>query len=91
MGTEPAGKFDTHGNYLRAFAQLAGFDYLSVADAVLPALAKEIRSTRAFARVRRSPSPDIDQLRKSLSNAWGMELLLGVGGEPPRRHAPIAT
>jgi len=81
MGTEPTGKFNTHENYLRAFAQLAGFDYLSTPDPVLAALADDIRATRAFARARPSASPDINQVRKSLANAWGMELLLGVSGE----------
>lgn len=81
MGTEPTGKFNTHENYLRAFAQLAGFDYLSTSDPVMTALAADVRATRSFARARPSASPDINQVRKSLANAWGMELLLGVSGE----------
>lgn len=81
LGTEPTGKFNTHENYLRAFAQLAGFDYLSTTDSVLTRLALAVRSTRSFTHIKPAPSPDIEQVKKSLANAWGMELLLGVGGD----------
>jgi hypothetical protein len=82
MVTKEEGAFLTHANYLRAIAAEAGLTILSTETKALTAVA---------ARAKKSPSMsdsapaqvDLDQVKRSLANAWGTELLLALSG----RHA----
>jgi hypothetical protein len=77
MARDPAAEFKTHANYLRAFAHLtcggSGFqiEYSSLAQRVVDSGLLYQRADVADA--------DLEQVRKSLSNAWGTEYLLLVG------------
>jgi hypothetical protein len=80
--TKEEGAFLTHANYLRAIASEAGLTLVSTEKKALASVA---------ARVSKSPSSrdsasgpiDHDQVKRSLANAWGTELLLALSG----RHA----
>lgn len=75
------GSFKTHANYLRALAVLAG-------DQVWPPLtiperldALAVRTTALASMADPTPAAtDLLQVRTSLENAWGTELLLGLAG-----------
>jgi hypothetical protein len=80
--TKEEGAFLTHANYLRAIASEAGLSLFSTEKKAL---------ARVATRVSKSPSisdsasgrTDHDQVKRSLANAWGTELLLALSG----RHA----
>lgn len=79
--------FRTHANYLRAFAMLCTAPYqpgVTLLFNPLPTrLAHLAPAVAAAARSGQAPtsSPDLTQIRSSLVNAWGTELLLALGGD----------
>lgn len=84
--------FRTHANYLRAFAMLCTTPYQSGVTLLFTPLQKqlgELAPTIAAAPSMAPPGsakPDYDQVRTSLVNAWGTELLLAFGGQLARRE-----
>ena len=71
------GRFRTHARYIEAFAMLAG---LGLNNTELRALETVQQRTFASGVLSDSASGTIDhnQVRRSLSNAWGTELLLAM-------------
>jgi hypothetical protein len=79
MGTDHRGSFLTHTNYLRAFATLCGYYPRDAARAVvLPRMATRIRAT--LGREARTGAIPLDDVRRSLVNAWGTEFILALSG-----------
>jgi hypothetical protein len=80
MGTDHRGSFTTHASYLRAFATLCGYYPRSVGPAsVRPSFAARVRSTvSASAQIG---MVRLDDVRRSLVNAWGAELILALSGQ----------
>lgn len=79
MGTDPQESFKTHANYLRAFAYLVqggrlfGFAAGDLADRI-----------KASGIVTANPDiagVDLEQVMRSLSNAWGTEYLMDVAAD----------
>lgn len=77
MGSDPKGSFKTHANYLRALAYLVqdgpalfGFDYKDLAD--------RVEACGVLAATPDSTGVDLEQVKRSLSNAWGTEYLMDV-------------
>jgi hypothetical protein len=82
------GSFRTHANYLAAFGMLCRVPYTGSGLAFSPRWGDDLRALRNAVGASPSlqppagaPGPDISQLRASLQNAWGTELLLALGGE----------
>lgn len=82
MVTKEEGAFLTHANYLRAIAAEAGLTALSTEKKALASLAARIRNSPSMLDSASAPV-DHDQVKRSLANAWGTELLLALSG----RHA----
>jgi hypothetical protein len=82
MTSRIEGSFLSHANWLRAFATLAGYT-------TVPRVSAKKALTAQRAGVLASPtlgdtprgSPDLAAVRRSLSNAWGTELLLALSRE----------
>lgn len=79
MVTPEEGSFLTHANYLRAIASEAGRSLLSTDAKALGALAGRISVLPSMKDTKPS-TVDVGQVRKSLANAWGTELLLALSG-----------
>jgi hypothetical protein len=79
---DPEGSFRTHANYLRALATLAGYRTWPPRQ---PAKVLEDQRSTILAAPSLSDtpqgSPDRGGVRRSLSNAWGTELLLTLSAE----------
>jgi hypothetical protein len=73
------GSFLTHANYLRALASEAGRTMLMSDTKALNGLATWVSASVSMADARPA-SIDHDQVRRSLANAWGTELLLALSG-----------
>jgi hypothetical protein len=79
--------FRTHANYLHAFGMLCHAPYQKGVTLLMPAAAKVLGNLAPVIAAAPSMSapqkakPDIAQARASLTNAWGTELLLALGGE----------
>lgn len=74
----PSGSFKTHANYLRAFAFL--IDVRSAWDAIdWDNLHQRAITAGVFATRSDSAGVDLEQVRRSLSNAWGTEFPLRIG------------
>lgn len=79
--TEATQRFQTYRHYLRSIAALAGVGHpLIDVVSVYPQLAARIAGLPGF-RHRISAASDRQALKRSLTNAWGTELLLSLGGE----------
>ena len=80
-GTDSTQRFLTYRYYLRSLAGLAGFAHSAtdIAD-VYPVIAGRVA---ALPSCRHRPAAAFDEqaLRRSLTNAWGTELLLQLSGE----------
>jgi hypothetical protein len=79
--SDAEGSFRTHANYLRAFATLAGFPSF-------PNVPPGRAVARQKAQILRSPTLSVTKatinraaLKRSLSNAWGTELILALTRE----------
>lgn len=73
-------RFATHANYLRAFASIGGFRDMTSADEALRGLATEAH--RVFASIPKTDKEiAIEQIKRSLTRAWGTELLLNLNGK----------
>lgn len=70
-----------HANYIRAFASLAGFTLptASVGQS-LAALQPRVVQSSTLSQNQNSRA-DTDQVKRSLANAWGTELILSLSGE----------
>lgn len=79
MVTPEEGSFLTHANYLRALASEAGQASLVSEGKALSALAARVNASPSTADSRPAMI-DYDQVQRSLSNAWGTELLLALSG-----------
>ena len=80
--TKEEGAFLTHANYLRAIASEAGLTLVSTEKKALARVAARVSNSRSISDSG-SRSIDHDQVKRSLANAWGTELLLALSG----RHA----
>lgn len=74
MTRDPVGSFKTYANHLRAFAVIAGKNGRDRTSALNETL-RRIRSS-GFLPTTRYLGADLRQVRASLQNAWGTELLL---------------
>lgn len=75
------GSFTTHANYIRAFAVLAGnqtWPPLTIQQR-LQALGQTVMGLVSIGD-KPPGAIDLNQVRASLANAWGTELLLGLAG-----------
>jgi hypothetical protein len=72
------GAFLSHSNYLRALAAEAGLQTLVLEASALASLSKRFGSAAVSDTV--PATIDFDQVRRSLGNAWGTELLLALSG-----------
>lgn len=80
MPTDSTGSFITHANYLRAFATIAGFEFLVPNKLqVLSDLKQRCQASPMYQGLTQR-AVDLEQLRRSLSNAWATELVLGIAG-----------
>jgi len=86
--THPRIRFNTHANYLRAFAFLAGYRPSTISQTTQPlkdALAElhaRINTSQACReqKASRDRNVDLGQVRASLINAWGSEAILQITG-----------
>jgi hypothetical protein len=82
---DPKSIFRTHSQYIHAFALLCRTPYTRGRVADAPDWARDLKLlTDEFKAVFTSPvnsTPRLSQVRASLRNAWGTELLLGLSGE----------
>lgn len=73
------GRFRTHNHYVEAFCWLAGKRAFTLNPAALATVAAKANTAGLSDK---APSAiDHDQVRKSLRNAWGTEVLLALPGE----------
>jgi hypothetical protein len=72
---DAAGSFRSHANYLRAFANVADFNGLHFSKGLTNVASRAKASLPADTR---PASSDLDQVHKSLLNAWGTEIILGT-------------
>jgi hypothetical protein len=70
--------FSTHANYLRAFAQLSCLEFTSRSDAY-SSIFDRVRNSGILPNTQSSANVNRHQVRASLENAWGTELLLTLG------------
>jgi hypothetical protein len=80
--TKEEGAFLTHANYLRAIAAEAGLTLLSSESKALANVAARVAKSPSMSDTAAAPI-DVEQVKRSLANAWGTELLLALSG----RHA----
>ena len=79
MVAKEAGSFTTHANYLRALASEAGLSAIGSEARGLASLSKRVSACPTMLN-KRPVQVDKDQVRRSLTNAWGTELLLSLTG-----------
>lgn len=78
MSASPPVSFGTHSNYLRAAAQIAGFDSLVQNEVqVLTTLAQNCQASEMYQALGHAQG-DLAEVRRSLNNAWSSELVLGI-------------
>lgn len=80
MATDQTGSFATHANYLRAIACEAGFYFGQSNANALAILTSRVLALPSISDVK-PVGIDLAQVRRSLENAWGTELLLAMSGE----------
>lgn len=80
MSYDSAGSFNTHANYLRAIASEGGLQLPVGEGRALKALSSRIRSQPSM-QDSSPANPNLIQARRSLSSAWGTELLLALSGQ----------
>jgi hypothetical protein len=82
MTSDAKGSFRSHANYLRAFATLAGHSTLPKVSRGR-AMAVQKAAVLASSSLNDKPrgTPDLAGVRRSLANAWGTELLVGLSRE----------
>src|SRR6266545_354372 len=82
MTSDAEGSFRSHANYLRALATLAGHTTIPMATRT-KAMAGQRAAVFASTSLHDRPhgGPDLAGVRRSLANAWGTELLLGLSRE----------
>lgn len=74
--SRPVASFRAHSNYIRAFATVTGFNVFTSSEQVLTSLKTKFHNERPF---KPSDKPlNRKLLRRSLANAWGTEVLLGL-------------
>lgn len=81
MSEAAEGTFRTHAQYLRAFAHLAGFTTPTEKPADRLKLVRGATELAPSINLGRRRESDLAQVRLSLANAWGTELLLALSGE----------
>ncbi|GAC1517977.1 MAG: hypothetical protein NVS1B12_07930 [Acidimicrobiales bacterium] len=79
MVTPEEGSFLTHANYIRALASEAGSRLFASDKKALEHLAGRVALLPSIADAR-PPKVDLDQVHRSLTIAWGTELLLALSG-----------
>lgn len=77
--TKEEGAFLTHANYLRAIASEAGLTLPSTEKKALASVAARASKSPSLSDSASAPI-DHDQVKRSLANAWGTELLLALSG-----------
>lgn len=81
MTDSPVGRFKTHANYIRALAVLAGNQVWPMQSVPQCLNALAVRTFRLPSMADPTPATqNLAQIRSSLENAWGTELLLGLAG-----------
>lgn len=86
MTKDHEGAFRTHANYLRAFALLRGFEEWADNDGALAEVRSKVLESDGYVRLQAASDPDLFQIRASLVNAWGTELLLELSGQFAHRE-----
>lgn len=82
MPQDPENSFKTHKNYLRSFAHMAGFSIKATSKKPpLARLASDFIALSGYKSIQGATSPNLDQVRASLVNAWGTELLMWLGSK----------
>jgi hypothetical protein len=81
MSEDSEGTFRTHAQYVRAFAHIAGFTKPTERPHYRLSVVREKTESAPSIRLKRRSDADVEQVRLSLSNAWGTELLLALSGE----------
>lgn len=79
MVAEAEGAFLTHANYIRAIAAEGGSRLVGSHEKALEDLAHRVAALPSLSDARPS-GVDANQVRRSLTNAWGTELLLALSG-----------
>ncbi len=82
------GSFTTHANYLRAFATLAGYAVPLTNSASRAAIAARVCASPSYFNLV-AGNPDRGQVRRSLANAWGAEMLLAVARKYAKEDALV--
>lgn len=80
---DPTEAFRTHANYLRALARLACDSPYSSRGEAYSSIVQRVLALNILP-VTRISGVDIQQVRTSLENAWGTELLLALGAHVAR-------
>lgn len=88
MGSDPTGSFKTHANYLRSFAFLVDQNAWN-GNLDVDALAERI-SASGILPAANPRDIDLEQVRRSIHNAWGTELLLSLGASIIRENELVA-
>lgn len=83
MGKDAEGIFRTHAQYIRAFAHIAGFTKPGEAPGYRLRVVAKSANEAPSSQVNRRKELDNAQVRSSLANAWGTELLLALSGKTP--------
>ena len=73
---DASGSFRAHANYLRAFSQLGDFNGVQFKKG-LATVAK--RASTSLPSDAATTVRDLEQVHRSLRNAWGTEMILGTG------------
>lgn len=80
MPTDHRGSFTTHANYLRALATLCGYPTVVIGKSnALRDFVAQVRST--LPPERAAAGVPLDDVHRSLVNAWGTELILALSGK----------
>lgn len=81
MTESATGRFRTHANYIRALAVLAGDQVWPIVSVPQRLSALATGTAQLSSMADSAPATqDLAQVRSSLENAWGTELLLGLAG-----------
>lgn len=89
MSNDPTGSFKTHANYIRALAYLvdpAARDQ----DPSFVDISVRTRESGILAAAPNAMNVDTEQVKRSLNNAWGTELLLSLGTSVIREDELVA-
>lgn len=79
--SEATASYIGHVNYIRAFASIAGFTSSTVGPTTVLSKVRESCTASSTLATQLSTNAIRDQARRSLTSAWGTELILCLSGE----------